>query len=80
MNTCVCVCVCGGGVSHFWVSICAFEKTPWLSGPKVEKLYSFLSEYSDKHPFLPHFIPGFCEKYSLFHIFVDFDSLIDWSE
>ena len=48
---------------------------------KLEMAYTpFWVTYSEKHPFLLHYIAGFCEKYSLYHIFVDFDTLIEWSE
>ena len=34
---------------------------------KPEVAYTpFWVTYSEKHPFLHHYIPGFCEKYSLF--------------
>ena len=46
---------------------------------KPEVAYTpFWMAYSEKHPFLHHYIQGFCE--SLLHIFVDFDTLIEWSE
>ena len=45
--------------------------------PEVAYTPFFLVTYSEKHPFLHHYITGFCEKYSLFHIFVDFDTLIE---
>ena len=48
--------------------------------PKLKKYTPFWVAYREKHHFLHNFIPDFCEKYNLFHIFVDFDALIEWSE
>ena len=67
--------------SHFsWVKL-KKKKTPQFSGPNVEKVYSFLSDLQWKTPLFPPFYSRICfEKYSLIHIFVDFDTLIEWSE
>ena len=66
-----------GGGTQTLVSICLSEKHPNLVVPKLKKYTPFCVTYREKHPFLHHFIPGFCEKYNHFHIFVDFDTLTE---
>ena len=46
----------------------------------MKKYAPFWVTYHEKHRFLHDFIPGFFQKYNPFHIFVDFDTLIEWSE
>ena len=72
----------GGGELYFFFGkhMRLWKKHHNLMVPKLKKYTNFWVTCSEKHPFLHHFIPGFCEKYSLFYIFVDFDTLIEWSE
>ena len=58
----------GGGGKHVQL----WNKHHNLVVPKLKEYTPFWMTYSEKHPFLHHFIPGFCEKFSLFSHFCRF--------
>ena len=68
----------GGGAKH--MRSAPLKKHPNLVVPKLKNYTPFWVTYHEKHPFLHHFIPCFCENFDLIHIVVDFDTLIVWSD
>ena len=74
----------GGGVLRLFfgkhMRPVPLKNPPNLVGPKFKTYTPFWVTYREKLPVLHHFIPGFCEKFKLFHIVVDFDTLTEWSD